>query len=109
MDGKGDATTVRDLAKQLGVPEKKFRSWMVARHLIYAIKTPSGNEWRARASLGPRRNWFILCDQPEAPRYHNGQLRKTLYVTPAGKAGIEALLLKHPILGQGELNIEEAS
>jgi hypothetical protein len=36
--------------------------------------------------------WFRECDQPNAPRHHNGQLRTTLYVTPAGKVGIARML-----------------
>lgn len=104
VDGAGDANTIRDTAKQLEVPERKFYAWLIDRGLIY--KLPSG-EYRPRAMLGPRRHWFVLKDQPEAPRYHNGQVRKTLYVTPAGKTGIEALLAKYPILGQGELDIDE--
>jgi phage antirepressor YoqD-like protein len=106
VDGAGDATTVRDTAKQLEVPERKFREWLIRRGLIYRL--PNG-EYRKRALLGPRQHWFILQDQPQAPRHHNGQIRQTLYVTPAGKVGIEALLLKYPITGQGELDIDEAS
>ncbi len=107
VDGAGDASTIRAVAKQLDVPERKFFAWLIERGLIY--KTAAG-EYMQRAQLGPRRNWFVLRDQPQAPRHHNGQLRTTLYVTPAGKSGIEALLAKYPITGQGELDIEgEAS
>lgn len=109
VDGAGDASTVRDLAKQVDVPERRLRAWMIERHLIYVVKTSGANEYRPRAVLGPRKHWFTLADQPQAPRYHNGQMRKTLYITPAGKTGVEALLLKYPITGQGEIDIEEAS
>lgn len=104
VDGAVDANTVRDTAKQLDVPERKFRQWLIRRELIYRMQN---GEYRARAMLGPRRHWFILQDQPQAPRHHNGQVRKTLYITPAGKVGIESLLAKYPILGQGEFDIDE--
>jgi DNA-damage-inducible protein D len=109
VDGASDASTVRDFAKQLGEREKTLRAWLIKRGLIYVIKTNGANEYRPRAMVGPRRHWFDLKDQPEAPRYHNNQMRKTLYITPAGKTGIEALLLKYPIVGQGEFDIDEAS
>lgn len=93
VHGAHDATTVRDYAKQAEVGEKKLREWMTARRLIYKDAT---NQWKPYAQLGPRRHWFTLKDQPDAPRLHNGQMRTTLYVTPAGKVGIADLLAKYP-------------
>lgn len=93
VDGAHDATTVRDFAKQVGVGEKRLREWMTQRHLAYKDAT---NQWKPYAQLGPRRHWFVLKDQPDAPRLHNGQLRTTLYITPAGKVGIAELLEKYP-------------
>ena len=92
VDGAHDATTVRDFAKQADVGEKKLREWMTARRLVYKDAT---NQWKPYAQLGPRRHWFVLKDQPDAPRLHNGQLRQTLYITPAGKVGIADLLAKY--------------
>jgi DNA-damage-inducible protein D len=103
VDGSADATTVRDLAKQLQVQEKALRAWMVERHLVYRDR--GTGDWKPRAQTGPRRHWFVLRDQPEAPRHHNGQMRTTLYVTPAGKVGIVELLDKHPLLGQAVLAV----
>jgi prophage antirepressor-like protein len=94
VDGAHDATTVRDFAKQADVGEKKLREWMTARRLIYKDAT---NQWKPYAQLGPRRHWFVLKDQPDAPRLHNGQMRTTLYITPAGKVGIADLLAKYPL------------
>ena len=93
VDGAHDATTVRDFAKQADVGEKALREWMTKRHLIYKDAT---NQYKPYAQLGPRRHWFVLKDQPDAPRLHNGQLRQTLYITPAGKVGIAGLLEKYP-------------
>ncbi len=106
VDGAKDATTIRDLAKQLAAPERKLYAWLVERGLIYRVAAGGGQEYRPRAQIGTRKSWFVLRDQPDAPRYHNGQLRKTLYVTPAGKVGIAGLLDRYPILGQTEIAVE---
>lgn len=102
VDGGHDATTVGTFAKQIGVQEKRLREWLIERDLIYRDRY---GQYQPRAQLGPRRHWFALKDQPEAPRLHNGQLRTTLYITPAGKTGVEDLIEKYPLTGQGVLAV----
>lgn len=103
-----DTAILRVLAKQLGIPEKALRDELQARKVLYRriIGTRWSNsqsrmvteyQWLPHAGY---ESWFSLRDQPDAPRLHNGQLRTTLYVTPAGKAGIQKLLTAKPV---GEL------
>lgn len=100
-----DTTILRVLAKQLGVPEKALRDELLTRKVLYRriIGTRWSNsrsrpvteyQWLPRAGY---ESWFSLRDQPDAPRLHNGQLRTTLYVTPAGKAGIQNMLTAKPV------------
>lgn len=85
------ACTVRVLAKELNVSERKLFDFLKAKRRIY--KDPNGM-YQPYANWVP---WFSLKDQPEAKRLHNGQMRTTLYVTPVGKEGIRRLLERTPI------------
>jgi hypothetical protein len=99
-----DVCLFRQYAKQIGLKEKDLRTELIDRKVIF--RTPIENrfsksrdmwvtEYRyepAAAFMG----WFKEGDQPNAPRLHNGQLRTTLYVTPAGKVGIARLLDRLP-------------
>jgi DNA-damage-inducible protein D len=99
-----DVCLFRQYAKQIGMKEKELRAELIDRKVIF--RTPIENrfsksrdmwvtEYRyepATAFMG----WFKEGDQPNAPRLHNGQLRTTLYVTPAGKVGIARLLDRLP-------------
>ena len=100
VSGEKDASTLRVVANQLQIGEKELRSVLMDRKAIYQklegrrFSRSKGRmvaeySWHAYAS---HRSWFVERDQPEAPRYHNGQMRTTLYVTPIGKVKISDLL-----------------
>lgn len=102
VHGDTDATTIRVLANQLGIGEKALRAQLVAAKAIYQklqgrrYSQTQGRmvpeySWHAYAT---HRSWFVEHDQPEAPRFHNGQMRTTLYVTPAGKVKIAGLVTR---------------
>lgn len=97
-----DATQIGDFAKEIGLSPTRLREWLVSRRLIFKDRY---GQYKQYEQIGHRRNWFVLREQPEAPRLHNGQVRKTLYVTPVGKVGICALLDEDPLDGQGVLAV----
>jgi DNA-damage-inducible protein D len=101
VKGDEDATTLRVVANQLQVGEQALRQFLLERKAIYQKlegrrwsrskgRQVAEYSWHAYAS---HKAWFVERDQPEAPRYHNGQVRTTLYVTPIGKVKIAALLV----------------
>jgi hypothetical protein len=94
-----DTCLLRQLAKRIGFKERDLREELLTRRVIF--RTPIGrfSESKGREVTEYRyepttayMGWFRECDQPNAPRHHNGQLRTTLYVTPAGKVGIARML-----------------
>lgn len=102
VNGESDATILRVVANQLQVGEQALRSFLAERKAIYQKlegrrwsrskgRMVAEYSWHAYAS---HKTWFVERDQPEAPRYHNGQMRTTLYVTPIGKVKIADLLRK---------------
>lgn len=100
----GDACILRVFAGQLGIGEHALREYLIARKVIYRQAgqrwSASKQEWETDNSYfayAQYKAWFKPGDQPEAPRRHNGQMRTTLYVTPAGKVGISRLLARHPL------------
>lgn len=93
VEATEDTTLIRVFANQLGVQEKKLRIWLQERGLIYKDRY---GQWKPKAG---HPDWFVLRDQPEAPRLHNDQMRTTLYVTPVGKTAIRRLAMRHPIGG----------
>lgn len=110
----GDASTFKVVAGQLGVSEPQLRQYLTTRGVIYRRtvdqRWSNSNhrmepvyQWLARSQYV---TWFSPKDQLKAPRMHNGQYRTTLYITPIGKAGIEAMMRRRPILGQGELDVD---
>lgn len=102
VDGKGDATILRIVAKQLQVGEKWLRQLLLDRKVI--TRRIAGTRWSHSKqrnetvyqyyALRGYESWFIQRDQPEAPRLHNGQMQTTLYVTPVGKVQIAALVTR---------------
>lgn len=102
VNGDTDATTIRVFANQLQLGEKDLRAQLVAAKAIYQ-KLEGRRYSRSKGRMVPEyswhsyathRAWFVERDQPEAPRYHNGQMRTTLYVTPVGKVKIAALVTR---------------
>lgn len=100
VSGDTDASTIRVVANQLRVGEKALRALLVDAKAIYQklqgrrYSETQGRmvpeySWHAYAT---HRSWFVERDQPEAPRFHNGQMRTTLYITPIGKVKIAALV-----------------
>ncbi|WP_052720217.1 phage antirepressor [Actinoplanes rectilineatus] len=105
-----DSCLVRQLAKRIGMAEKDLRAELLTRKVIF--RTPVGNrfseskqkvitEYRYEPAT-KYMDWFREGDHPNAPRLFNGQMRTTLYVTPAGKVGI-ARMLGRLDAGQPEL------
>ena len=102
VDGKGDATILRIVAKQLQVGERWLRQLLLDRKVI--TRRIAGTRWSHSKqrnetvyqyyALRGYESWFIQRDQPEAPRLHNGQMQTTLYVTPVGKTQIAALVTR---------------
>ncbi|MFC9973630.1 phage antirepressor KilAC domain-containing protein [Spirillospora sp. NPDC127200] len=100
--GAADASTLRVLSNQLKVGERELRDFLVEQKVIY--RKAEGSRWsRSRKRLVAEyswhayaafKTWFTEIDQPEAPRWRNGQLRTTLYVTPVGKVRIAELIEK---------------
>lgn len=110
---QGDASTFKVVAGQLGVTEPELRQYLIARAVVYRRtvdqrwstskrRTEPVYQWLARSQYA---TWFAPKDQLNAPRMHNGQYRTTLYITPVGKVGIEAMMRRRPILGQAELDV----
>lgn len=102
VNGDTDATTIRVFANQLQLGEKELRAQLVAAKAIYQ-KLEGRRYSRSKGRMVPEyswhsyathRAWFVERDQPEAPRYHNGQVRTTLYVTPVGKVKIASLVTR---------------
>lgn len=102
VNGDTDATTIRVLANQLRVKEKELRARLVEAKAIYQ-KLQGRRYSRTQGRMVPEYSWhayathaawFVERDQPEAPRFHNGQMRTTLYTTPVGKVKIAALLAR---------------
>ena len=95
--------TVKDWGAHFGLTEPQARQKLLDAKMIYRkVQTREWssrkgdvvdrNEYRAYAAY---RSLFDLRAQHNAPRYHNGQVRQTLYVragwaiTVAKNAGIE--------------------
>jgi prophage antirepressor-like protein len=105
VNGDDDSTTIRVLANQLKIGEKELRDLLVNKKAIY--RKLEGSRWsRSQGRVvpeyswhayGTHKAWFTEKDQPEAPRYHNGQMRTTLYVTPVGKVKIAELVRKRGV------------
>lgn len=88
-----DHKLIRQLAQQVGVPEKKLRSWMLDRRLIYLAQCDRHQRHACyRPYAGARSGWFFLKDQPEAPRHGDGSMRQTLMVTAVGCLKIAGML-----------------
>ncbi len=94
-----DACLLRQLAKRIGFKERDLRDELMARRIIFRTPIARFSESKQRNVVEYRYEpataymaWFRECDQPNAPRHHNNQMRTTLYVTPAGKVGIARLL-----------------
>ncbi|OFT33367.1 hypothetical protein HMPREF3169_07900 [Corynebacterium sp. HMSC08C04] len=100
---ESDVMTVKDWGAHFGLTEPQARQKLMDAKMIYRkVQTREWssrkggvvdrNEYRAYAAY---RNLFDLRAQHNAPRYHNGQVRQTLYVragwaiTVAKNAGIE--------------------
>ena len=100
---ESDVITVKDWGAHFGLTEPQARQKLLDAKMIYRkVQTREWssrkgdvvdrNEYRAYAAY---RNLFDLRAQHNAPRYHNGQVRQTLYVragwaiTVAKNAGIE--------------------
>jgi anti-repressor protein len=100
VNGVDDASTIRVVANQVGVGEQELRQLLMDHKAVYRKlegrrwsqskgRMVAEYSWHAYAEF---KTWFVERDQPEAPRYHNGQIRTTLYVTPVGKVQIAALV-----------------
>lgn len=94
-----DTCLFRQLAKRIGFKEHDLREELLTRRVIFRTPISRFSESKGRDVIEYRyepatayMGWFRECDQPNAPRHHNGQLRTTLYVTPAGKVGIARML-----------------
>lgn len=100
---ESDVMTVKDWGAHFGLTEPQARQRLLDAKMIYRkVQTREWssrkgdvvdrNEYRAYAAY---RSLFDLRAQHNAPRYHNGQVRQTLYVragwaiTVAKNAGIE--------------------
>ena len=108
-----DTCLVRQLAKAIGMSEDDLRTELVDRRVIFRTPISRFSKSKNREVTEYRYEpctkymaWFREGDQPRAPRLHNGQLRTTLYVTPAGKVGIARLLGR---LASTPLQLEGAS
>lgn len=100
---ESDVMTVKDWGAHFGLTEPQARQKLLAAKMIYR-KTQT-REWSSRKgdvvdrneyrAYAPYRNLFDIRAQHNAPRYHNGQVRQTLYVragwaiTVAKNAGIQ--------------------
>lgn len=87
-----DVITVEDWGRQWGMTRPQAFSLLAERKIIFrksaarefsskAGKVVDRNEYRAYADY---RSLFDLRPQHNAPRYHNGQVRQTLYVKASG-------------------------
>lgn len=95
-----DACLIRKLAKRIGMTERELRDDLMQRQVIFRRPienrfSESKQKWVTEYQYEANTKymgWFVEGDHPNAPRHNNGQLRTTLYVTPAGKVGIARLL-----------------
>ncbi|WP_372699384.1 BRO family protein [Arthrobacter sp. JSM 101049] len=84
----GDAALVRVWAAQFGISDPKAREMLLAAKVIYRFSI--GWRWSQAKQRKVEEyeyrpyaryiEWFDLRPQHEAPRYHNGQVRQTLYI-----------------------------
>jgi len=91
VDPVSDHCTIRTLATELGVSERKLFAYLRGKTRIYQD---------ANGEYHPYADWktcFTLRDRPDAPRHRDGRMRTTLYVTPVGKESIRRWLAKDPI------------
>lgn len=100
---ESDVMTVKDWGAHFGLTEPQARQKLLDAKMIY--RKVQTREWSSRKgdvvdrneyrAYSPYRNLFDLRAQHNAPRYHNGQVRQTLYVRAgwaiavAKNAGIE--------------------
>jgi len=92
VDPAADHCTVRTLATELGVSERKLFSYLLDKRRIY--RSAYTREYQPYADW---KSCFTLRDQPEAPRHRDGRMRTSLFVTPVGKESIRRWLAKDPI------------
>jgi DNA-damage-inducible protein D len=110
VDPTADASTITDLAKQLQVPVQAMFQYLLGRKVIYKRLVETRYSTKARKPVEeyrylPRSGyepWFVVRNQTEAPRHHNGQFRTTMYVTPVGAHGIAEMVKRRPIVIDGE-------
>lgn len=112
----GDVVTISAWATQHGLTEPQARELLRERKLIYRRdvgerwstkqhKKVMEYEWRPYA---PHRHFFDLRPQHNAPRFHNGQVRQTLYIRQGqalilGKrCGLTPLFVQTEIFNGGE-------
>lgn len=99
-----DLTEVRVAANNLGIRETALRELLVARSWAYkkfigrrwskaAGKLVEEYEWRPYAE---KSRYFRVVAQHQAPRHHNNQLRRTMYVTPEGMVALRRLVAGLP-------------
>jgi len=87
-----DVTTVQDWAAQFGLTEPAAFELLRERKVVYRklietrwsrSKHKLVKEYEHFAYAGPTFDWFDRRPQHNAPRHHNGQVRRTLYVRQA--------------------------
>lgn len=105
VDISDDCTLLRDFAKQVGIREGDLRRHLVAKKILYVIHQSGSYDeergvWKDDREYKPCADhiqYFVVKDQPLAPRRHNGQIRTTCYLNPKGKTWLAAWLTYHPI------------
>lgn len=111
----GDVETVKAWGTQFGLTDRQAREQLLERKLIYRFTI--GERWSSRENrkvteyeyrpYAQHRHFFDLRPQHNAPRYHNGQVRQTLYVRQeqalelGKKCGLTPLFVQDELFDRG--------
>lgn len=84
----GDVETIKAWGTQFGLTDRQAREQLLERKLIYRFTI--GERWSEKRGMkvteyeyrpyAAHRHFFDLRPQHNAPRFHNGQVRQTLYI-----------------------------
>lgn len=112
----GDVETIKAWGTQFGLTDRQAREQLLERKLIYRFTI--GERWSEKRGMkvteyeyrpyAAHRHFFDLRPQHNAPRFHNGQVRQTLYVRQGqalalGKrCGLTPLFVQTEIFDGGE-------
>ncbi|MCC5781422.1 hypothetical protein CRM73_00365 [Kocuria sp. CCUG 69068] len=107
----GDVETIKAWGMQFGLTDRQAREQLLERKLIYRFTI--GERWSERRGMkvteyeyrpyAAHRHFFDLRPQHNAPRFHNGQVRQTLYVRQGQALALGKRCCLTPLFVQTEI------